>query len=85
MLLAFISAFIITVISFSLGFFLSLLLDKNDKFESVVEKVSTLKSEPPKVGLIDRPTAEEVRKRGTIEEETEEAMASELRKIFKKK
>lgn len=83
MLLAFIAGFLITILSFSLGVIFFTFISRKEIFERVIERYDKVRPSKVIVGPIERPTATQVNKRGTIEEETEEAMAVELRKLFK--
>lgn len=83
MVLGFILGFIITVISFILGVTFCLYFSKSDTFERIADRIP--KKKEPTIGLIERPDAETIRKRGTLEEETEEEMSKVLRKVYPKK
>jgi len=83
MIIALIIAFLITVISFTLGVMFTLFFSKSDTYDRVVERLPKKEKEPV-IGVIERPDARTVNKT-TLEEETEEEMAKVLRKAYPKK
>lgn len=74
-------AFLITIISFLLGVLVALFFSKNDTIERVQERIDNFRHKEPLIGLVERPSAEDLRRRGTIEEETEEEMSRQLKKL----
>lgn len=68
---------IVSLIFFFLGRY-SLSTTDVDKFKRFVNKFKK-----DRIGVVRRPTAEQLRKRGTIEEEGDEAMSETLGKIVK--
>ena len=72
--------FIIFTLNLLLGFVLGYTKAKPETFQEVKQKI--IKTEKPKLGVVKRPTAEQIRKRGTKEEETEAAMEETLDKVL---
>lgn len=76
-----ITTWIITIITFFLGYGLAVFHYEPDKFKSSIEKA---KKKAKKLGVIKRPTAEDIRKRGTVEEAGEQAMEDTFEQIIPK-
>ncbi len=72
---------IITIITFFLGYGLATFHHNPDTFKTSVNKIKR-KIKKVELGTIKRPTAEDIRKRGTPEEETEDAMSDTLKEIL---
>ena len=64
-----------------MGYGLATLHHKPEIFKPSINKIKR-KITGTKLGAIKRPTAEDIRKRGTQEEETEDAMSDTLKEIL---
>lgn len=72
---------IITIITFFLGYGLA---EYKNNPEQVKASFKKLRIKKPQLGGVKRPTAQELVKRGTRQEETEKAMEDTFEKILKK-
>ena len=67
--------FIFTVIAFAAGYMLCLRTERPEKFRRALDIPRVRK---PTIGVIDRPTASDLNRRGTVEEQGDEATAKLL-------
>ena len=76
-----ITTWIITIITFLLGYGLAVFHYEPEIFKTSLRKIKR-KLRKPDLGSIQRPTAEQLRKKGTKLEETEKVMDDTFKKIL---
>lgn len=71
---------ILTVLTFTMGFVLGALYRNPENQREIKKRIRKLRKKD--LGAIDRPTAESIKMRGTVEEKTEKAMEDTLEEIL---
>lgn len=70
------------IVTFLLGYFFGRYSSSEDR-QQVEKKIKKIRRGKTKLGVVKRPTVEELRKRGTLEKEEEEEMSETFDKILK--
>ena len=74
----------IFIVNILIGFFLGSIKSNPQTLEDIQSKLKDNFKNKPKVGVINRPSAEDLRKRGTIDEKGDKAMEETLERTLPK-